>query len=159
MPQGRPGAKVVIDAPIEIVWAVMTDVDAYGEWNPFVFRAECPSPPEPGDPIVLHVRWSDGRTARSPERITAVEPPHVVDGARHATLAYAYEGLPSRLRLVRSVRFQRLSQVDGGPTVYDTVGEFSGPLVALVGLGRVADGFRRHAEALKVRAESLAARS
>jgi hypothetical protein len=45
--------------------------------------------------------------------------------------------------------------VPGGPTVYDTVEEFSGPLVALAGPARVADGFRRHAEALKHRAEGL----
>lgn len=155
MPQARPGATVSIDAPIETVWAVMTDVDAYGEWNPFLFRAECPSPPRAGDPIVLHVRWRNGRTTRSPERISLVEPPHTDGAASRATLAYVYEGLPARLGLVRGTRFQRLHQVPGGPTVYDTVEEFSGPLVPLAGPARVADGFRRHAEALKVRAEGL----
>lgn len=155
MPQARPGATVSIDAPIDTVWAVMTDVDAYGEWNPFLFRAECPSPPRPGDPIVLHVRWRNGRTSRSPERVTVVEPPHPDGDVRRATLAYVYEGLPARLGLVRGTRFQRLSQQPGGPTVYDTVEEFSGPLVPLAGPARVADGFRRHAEALKRRAESL----
>ena len=156
MPEARPSATVAIEAPIETVWAVMTDVDAYGEWNPFLFRAECPSPPRPGDPIVLHVRWRNGRTSRSPERVTAVEPPHPDGAACRATLAYVYEGLPARLGLVRGTRFQRLSQQPGGPTVYDTVEEFSGPLVPLAGPARVADGFRRHAEALKRRAESLA---
>lgn len=155
MPQARPGAKVVIDAPLETVWAVMMDTDAYGEWNPFLFRAECPTPPRPGDPIVLHVRWPNGRTTRSPERISIVDPPRTEGGTTLATLAYVYEGVPAKLGLVRGTRFQRLSQVSGGPTVYDTVEEFSGPLVPLAGPGRVADGFRRHAEALKGRAESL----
>lgn len=155
MPQARPGARVVIDAPLETVWAVMMDTEAYGEWNPFLFRAECPTPPRPGDPIVLHVRWPNGRTTRSPERISIVDPPRIEDGTTLATLAYVYEGLPAKLGLVRGTRFQRLSQVTGGPTVYDTVEEFSGPLVPLAGPGRVADGFRRHAEALKGRAESL----
>jgi hypothetical protein len=116
-------------------------------------------PPRPGDPIVLHVRWSSGRTTRSTERISAVDPPHQDGETRRATLAYVYEGLPSRLGLVKGTRYQRLSQVAGGPTVYDTVEEFSGPLVALAGPGRVADGFRRHAEALKARAEALASSS
>jgi hypothetical protein len=156
MPQARPGATVAIDAPLETVWAVMMDIDAYGEWNPFLFRAECPSPPEPGDPIVLHVRWPNGRTTRSPERVTVVEPPHQDGETTRALLAYVYEGLPARLGLVKGTRLQRLSQVVGGPTVYDTVEEFSGPLVPLAGPGRVADGFRRHAEALKVRSESRA---
>jgi hypothetical protein len=69
-------------------------------------------------------------------------------------LAYVYEGLPARLGLVRGTRYQRLSQVDGGPTVYDTVEEFSGPLVPFAGPARVAEGFRRHAEALRARCEA-----
>jgi uncharacterized protein YndB with AHSA1/START domain len=155
MPDARPGATVAIDAPLDIVWAVMMDIDAYGEWNPFLFRAECSTPPKPGDPIVLHVRWPNGKTSRSPERITLVEPPHADGETTRATLAYVYEGLPSKIGLVKATRFQRLSQVPGGPTVYDTVEEFSGPLVALAGPGRVAAGFRRHADALKARAEAL----
>ena len=31
---------VDIDAPPERVWQVLTDLPAYGEWNPFVTRAE-----------------------------------------------------------------------------------------------------------------------
>jgi hypothetical protein len=155
MPEARPGATVAIDAPLETVWSVMMDIDAYGEWNPFLFRAECRTPPQPGDPIVLHVRWPNGRTTRSPERVTVVEPPQQDGTTTRATLAYVYEGLPAKLGLVKGTRYQRLSKVPGGPTVYDTVEEFSGPLVALAGPSRVADGFRRHAEALKVRAESL----
>ena len=153
MPQARPGATAAIDAPLETVWAVMMDIDAYGEWNPFLYRAECPSPPRPGDPIVLHVRWPNGKTARSPERISTVEPPHADGETTRATLAYVYEGLPAKLGLVRGTRFQRLSQSPGGPTSYDTVEEFSGPLVRLAGPKRVGDGFRRHAEALKRRCE------
>lgn len=153
MPAVRPGATVTIQAPIDRVWAVMTDTDAYGAWNPFVFRADCPTPPTAGDPITLHVRWRNGRTSRSPERISLVEPPHADGELLRATLAYVYEGLPARLGLVRGTRFQRLHQTAGGPTVYETVEEFSGPLVRLAGPERVADGFRRHAEALKAHCE------
>lgn len=155
MPAARPGATVQIDAPLDAVWTVMTDVDAYGEWNDFCFRAECPTPPQVGDPITLHVRWANGRTTTSPERISIVEPPYDEDGTRRATLAYVYEGIPAKLGLVRGRRLQRLSQVPGGPCVYETVEEFSGPLVALAGPDRVAEGFARHAEGLKRRAESL----
>lgn len=155
----QPRASVDIDAPIETVWAVMLDTGAYGEWNPFVERAETPHPPSVGNPIVLHVRWRTGRSTRSPERITAIEPPTSDPddpaGALTARLSYVYEGWPSRLGLVRGTRHQRLSQPPGGPTTYDTVEEFSGPLVALAGPDRVADGFRRHAAALKARAEEL----
>jgi hypothetical protein len=152
----NPRATIEIDAPLEVVWAIMLDTASYGEWNPFLYRADCPSPPKRGDPIKLHVRWPNGRTTRSPERITAVDGPAVVDGETRALLAYVYEGVAARLRLVRGVRYQRLTQRPGAPTTYDTVEEFSGPLVRLAGPARVADGFRRHAAALKVRAESLA---
>jgi hypothetical protein len=151
----NPSASVDIDAPIEQVWAVMLDTGAYGEWNPFVVRAECASPAKVGDPIVLHVRWANGRGTTSPERIVAIEPPYADADTQRALLAYVYEGLPSRLGLVRGTRFQQLSQSAGGPTRYETVEEFSGPLVALAGPKRVEDGFRRHAEALRVRCEGI----
>ncbi|GAB2971065.1 SRPBCC domain-containing protein [Nocardioides montaniterrae] len=152
-----PSARVEIDAPIEVVWRVMLDTATYAEWNPFVVRAETAQPPAVGNPITLHVRWANGRGATSPERITALDAPAPDgSGAVSALMSYVYEGWPSRLGLVRGVRHQRLTQRGGGPTTYDTVEEFSGPLVPLAGPGRVADGFRRHAEALKLRAESLA---
>ena len=150
----NPSASVAIEAPIDRVWSVMLDTASYGEWNPFVEKAECSPDPAVGDPIVLHVRWANGRSTTSPERISVIEPPHEEGGLRRATLAYVYEGLPAKLGLVRGTRCQRLWQQPGGPTHYDTVEEFSGPLVRLAGPKRVEDGFRRHAEALKQRCEA-----
>ena len=149
----NPRASVDIDAPIDRVWAVMLDTGAYDEWNPFVVRAECATPPKVGDPIKLHVRWANGRGATSPERISQVDPPYDEDGVSRATLGYVYEGLPAKLGLVHGTRHQRLSQAPDGPTRYETVEKFSGPLVALAGPKRVEEGFRRHAEALKARCE------
>ena len=149
----NPRASVDIDAAIDRVWAVMIDTGSYAEWNPFVVRAECATPPKVGDPIKLHVRWADGRGTTSPERISEVSPPEDVGGVRRATLAYVYEGLPAKLGLVRGTRLQRISQAPGEPTRYETVEEFSGPLVPLAGPRRVEEGFRRHAEALKARCE------
>lgn len=157
-PVTNPAASLEIDAPLALVWEVMLDTGRYAEWNPFVVRAETAEPPAVGNPIVLHVRWADGRGTRSPERITALEPPHTdASGTTTALMSYVYEGLPARLGLVRGVRHQRLTQHPGTPTTYATVEEFRGPLVRLAGPGRVADGFRRHAEGLKRRAEELAA--
>jgi uncharacterized protein YndB with AHSA1/START domain len=156
MPTARPSASIEIDAPLELVWAVMLDTEAYAEWNPFVERAETASPAQVGNPIVLHVRWANGRTTRSPERISAIEPPTTgADGVTTACLSYVFEGWPAKVGLVRGTRHQRLTQKPGGPTSYHTVEEFSGPFVKLAGPGRVADGFRRHAEGLKRRAEAL----
>jgi len=152
-----PSARIEIEAPLEQVWAIMLDTERYGEWNPFVERAETAQPPAVGNPIVLHVVWANGRRTRSPERITALQRPTTsADGTTTARMSYAYEGWPSRLGLVRGVRHQVLTQRPGGPTSYETVEEFRGPLVRLAGPARVADGFRRHAEGLKRRAEAPA---
>ena len=151
----NPSASIEIDASIDLVWSVMLDTARYGEWNPFIERAECAYPPKPGDPIVLHVRWTNGRTTRSPERIKIVEPPVSEGGVTSATLAYEYEGIGAKLGLVRGIRWQRLTQPTGGVTTYRTVEEFSGPLVKLAGPARVEEGFRRHAEALKRHVEGL----
>ena len=150
----HPRAAIEIDAALDEVWAVMLDTASYADWNPFVVRAECAAVPQVGDPILLHVRWANGRGTTSPERISVLEAPHDdEEGVRRATLAYVYEGLPAKLGLVRGTRHQRLSQAPDGPTRYETVEEFSGPLVRLAGPKRVEDGFRRHAEALKRRCE------
>ncbi len=152
-----PRASVDIGAPLELVWQVMLDTERYGEWNPFVERVETPQPPAVGNPIVLHVRWADGGTVTSPERITAIEPPTTdADGVRRALLSYRFVGWPSRLRMLSAVRHQRLTQRPGGPTTYDTVEEFAGPFVRFAGPARVEDGFRRHAAALRQRAETMA---
>ena len=108
-----------------------------------------------GTPIRLHVVFDGGKQVVSPERITVLEPPYDDGGTHRATLAYVFEGWPAKLGLVRGTRWQRLTQAPGGATRYETVEEFSGPLVPLAGPGRVEDGFRRHAEALKQRAEEL----
>ncbi len=83
-----PRAAVEIEAPLDLVWRVMLDTDAYGEWNPFVERAETPQPPVVGNSIVLHVRWANGRGTRSPEVITAIAPPATgADGTTTALLS------------------------------------------------------------------------
>jgi hypothetical protein len=155
MVTARPSASITIDAPLGLVWEVMLDTASYAEWNPFVERVETATPAAVGNPIVLHVRWADGRTTRSPERISAIVPPITADRVSAARLSYVYAGWPAKLGLVRGTRHQRLTQRPGEPTTYATVEEFSGPLVGLAGPDRVADGFRRHAEGLKRRSESL----
>ncbi len=150
-----PRASIEIDAPLEAVWRIMLETEQYAEWNPFIVRADTPQPTAPGNPIVLHVVWRDGSRTTSPEQITAIVPPALDEtGTATARLTYVYRGWPSRLGLIRGTRHQTLTQRPGGPTSYDTVEEFSGPLVRYAGPGRIADGFRRHAEALKERAES-----
>lgn len=145
-------ARIEIDASLDRVWDVMMDTGAYGAWNPFVVAVD--GTPKVGDPLRLRVRWRDGREITSPERVTAIEPPAAVDGARTAAFAYRYDAWLHALGLVRAVRVQRLVQRDGGPTVYETSERFTGLFAGSVPIADVNDGFARHAAALKARAEA-----
>lgn len=144
----RIEAEIAIDAPIERVWAILVDVAAYPEWNPFVPRVEADGDPTSvGTRMRFLVRWSSGGTARSTEEVTACEPPS--NGA--ALWSYAYRGPLATLGLVRGTRTQTLER-SGDRTIYRSVEPFTGALLAFVPLDEVRDGFARQARALAARA-------
>jgi uncharacterized protein YndB with AHSA1/START domain len=146
-------ASATIDAPPEVVWAVMLDLDAYPAWNPFVVRVDGPAgrPAAVGDELVLHVRWANGRGVTTRERITRLEPP-AAGGA--GTLEYDFGGPLAALRLVRGRRLQQVDEAPAGAT-YRTSERLRGLLAFAAPVGRVRDGFERHAAALKARAEAV----
>jgi uncharacterized protein YndB with AHSA1/START domain len=149
-------ATVAIKAPIEVVWRAMLDTHAYGEWNPFVVRVDrAPGEPVVGQRMRLHVRWASGKGTTSDEEIARVEPPSV-EAPRRAALVYAYRGLLHALWLVRGSRFQTLEESADGVTLYRSEETFRGLLASSVPLADVQDGFERHAQALRARAEAMA---
>lgn len=155
----RPTAdcSIVIDAPIDVVWSVMTDFPRYGEWNPFLvsIRPRDGGAVRVGTAVSLHVRWSDGGEERTIEVVTQLDPPSPSGAPRRAVMEYRYTGLLPRLQLVKGARAQTLEQAPGGPTIYRTHEAFRGLIAFAVPLAKVQDGFERHAAALKARAESL----
>jgi hypothetical protein len=146
-------ASASIEAPIEVVWAVVLDLDAYPSWNPFVVRIDGPvgRPAAVGDELVLHVRWASGRGVTTRERITRLDPP--ADG--RATLEYEFGGPLAALGLVRGRRLQELEGGPGERTRYRTAERLHGLLAFAAPIGRVQDGFERHAAALAARAEAV----
>jgi hypothetical protein len=147
-------AAATIAAPVDLVWAVMLDLDAYPAWNPFVVRVDGPEgrAPAVGDELVLHVRWASGRGVTSTERITRLEPPG--GEPRRAALEYEFGGPLAALGLVRGRRLQEVEEVPEG-TRYRTSERLHGRLAFAAPLGRVRDGFERHAAALQARAEAV----
>ena len=152
---GEAAAAVVIDAPIDVVWAAMLDTDAYAAWNPFIVRVDrkAVGPLAVGQQLVLHVKWGSGGGARATERISGLTPP-TPDGT--ALLEYDYGGPLAALGLVRGRRRQRLESVSPGRTSYETAERLTGLLAWAAPTAKVQDGFERHAHALKDRAEELA---
>jgi hypothetical protein len=150
----RPAeATAIIAAPLEVVWSVMLDLGAYPAWNPFVVRIDGPAgrAPAVGDELVLHVRWSSGRGVTTRERISRLEPP----AAGRATLEYDFGGPLAALGLVRGRRLQQVEEGPAGTTHYRTYERLHGLLAPAAPIGRVQDGFERHAAALRARAEAV----
>lgn len=159
--------SIEIDAPIDVVWAAMTDLRRYHEWNPFIVAIDdAPADPAIGTRLRLHVRWQDGKTVRSWETLTRLDPPAaqepapggnaVPPGQRTAAMAYEFSSWLARAGFVVASREQTITQQPGGPTVYRTEEAFNGLLGRFVPFANIEDGFRRHARALKQRAEMLA---
>lgn len=136
---------VEIDAPVELAWQILTDVERYGEWNPFTpsvatdFRI--------GSRVDLYVTMGPFRL-KQVERIEAVEPPHLI--AWSTTMGHRF--------LISALREQRLEAVGTGRCRYRTTDDFAGLLIPLVMLlfgGFVRRGFNGVARGLKAHAEAI----
>jgi hypothetical protein len=137
-----------IEAPVQVVWEVITDLRLYGEWNPFQVSAR--STLTPGDPIVMQVQIFDLFTQRQTETILECEP--------ERTLAWGLSG--GALAAVRSRRAHELEANGESSTRYRSQFELDGWLASttqrLLG-SRLEAGFEAASLALKERAEILAA--
>lgn len=138
-------AEVEIDAPAERIFAILTDLDAYSEWNPFTPRVE--STLRPGDPVHLHVRLRGRGLSHRVEIVSANESPR--------RLCWGMQmGAPW---LLAAERCQTLTALDGARTRYVNEDVFRGALAPLVSWlfgSAVRRGFEDVALALKKRAEA-----
>lgn len=133
-------ASVLIDAPPDAVWRVLTDLDAYPEWNPFTPAVK--GDLEVGSPITLTAVMSSGPVDQV-ETVRAVEPnERLVWGV---TIGAHW--------LLHAERVQTLTP-EGGGTRYrtdDAIGGLLSPVVHLLHGRSLHDGFTAMAEALAVR--------
>jgi hypothetical protein len=134
-----------IAAPAATVWSVITDLDRYPEWNPFVIA--CRSTLEPGSPIAMRVRVFPGFAQRQTETI--------VDHVPGRFLSYGVGPLP--LGMLTSRRSHEVTVLDPDSARYESRFELTGWLEPVVRtlLGRRLDaGFTAMTAAIKARAES-----
>ncbi len=137
-----------VEAPAETVWRVITDFDAYPEWNPFVVG--CASTLVPGDPIDMRVALV-GPVMRQRETIFEHEP-----GRR-----MGYGLAPNFTGALASNRTHEVEALGPASSEYRSHFELSGWLSPLVrGLlgSRLEAGFAAMSEGIRARAESLAKR-
>lgn len=107
-------AVIEIDVDPGTVWNVLTDFQAYPEWNPFIHPIE--GAQEVGARLRLRIQPPGGRGVTLTPRVTVVEPgrafgwlgtlgvPHIFDGAHRFELEPIDGG--SRTRFVQSERFR-----------------------------------------------------
>ncbi|GAB2540391.1 SRPBCC family protein [Nocardia heshunensis] len=139
---------VEIDAPAELVWQVLTDVDKYGEWNPFCL--ECETTLEPGSPIDMKVRLVGPKPKQQREFIRTHTP----------GVEFSYAMKPAPLGLLSSERSHTVTALDDGRTRYLSHFQLNGPLAPVVSglLGSaLTTGFEGMTNAVKTRAEALKA--
>jgi uncharacterized protein YndB with AHSA1/START domain len=138
-------AEIEIDAPPERIFDILTDLEAYPEWNPFTPRVE--STLRPGDAVHLYVRLRGQRLSRRVEYVSRNErPTHLCWGA---TIGASF--------LLRAERCQTLTRIDERRTRFvneDVLRGWLAPLVMLTFGGPMQRGFEAVASALKERAES-----
>jgi hypothetical protein len=139
--------EIWVDAPVERVWEVISDLVSYPLWNPFV--VSCASTLVPGDPIAMRVRIFGRFAQLQREQILEHEPGR--------WLCYGLP--PSRIGALASRRSHEVSPAGDARTRYVSRFQLSGwlaPLVKWLLGSRLRAGFAAMSAAIAARAEALA---
>ncbi len=138
--------EIEIDASDELVWQVLTDFEAYPEWNPFIHRASGRA--KPGALLEVAVAPPGAREMTVRPIVLWVEPRRELRWAGRLLLPGSYDGEhsylieplgPNRVRLVH----QELFEAEQTPAVMQSL------------VRREKLGFEEMNQALKTRAEEL----
>lgn len=130
--------NVVVDAPVEHVWDVLTDLGHHQAWNPFITAAS--GTMRTGERLVLKVQPPGGRAMTFRPTVTVVQ--------HHQRLEWlGHLGLPGLLDGRHSFTF---APMPGDRSLVTQKETFSGVLVPFLGtmLDRTRSGFLAMNEAL-----------
>ena len=134
-----------IKAPVKSLWEVITDVEEYPQWNPYVVY--CESDFTPGSAIKMKVKLLPWLTIKQKETIR--------DNESEEFLEY---GISLPLGLLTSTRQHILTSLGNHNSRYESVFILKGVLAPLVELllGRqLKRGFEEMTDALVLRAANL----
>jgi hypothetical protein len=133
-----------IAAPVEVVWAQLTDTASFAQWNPFV-QSLTGSLTE-GERLDVRIAPPGGKAMTFRPTVTAVEEGRRLEWLGRLLMRGLFDGRHS-FTLEPTESGTRLTQEE----------TFSGVLVPVVGLAKTEAGFRAMNEALRERAERVAA--
>ena len=136
---------IQINAPIDFVWAVLTEVDKYSQWNPFTPQARTDF--SIGSPANLLVRMGPAKF-KITESVCAFEKPRLIAWKKKFGASW----------LLLAVREQHLKQVGETSCRYHNTDRLTGMLAPMVlacfgsymrrGFDDVAEGLKEYAEAI-----------
>jgi hypothetical protein len=160
MPETIPGVfasnivadAIEIDAPLELVWQIMTGFDLYPEWNPMNRFFKLDGEAKVGDRVTFGPSWGP-YTDPLPEA-GFVNRETLTVWEENTCLSYA-----DMSRFFSAERSQYICALDNGKTRYQTYERISGPLGFLMKWvfgGKILRGFNANGLALKKRAEAFA---
>lgn len=116
--------EVVIDAPIELAWEILTDPEHYHEWNPFTPKIE--SDFEIGSKVELEVHLGK-RVMHETELLEVFEPPNRIAWSQKKFSLGSLAG-------VTAFREQLLTKRSATQCSYKCYDHMGGPLTPLVKL-------------------------
>jgi hypothetical protein len=145
-PKGlRVEDRIGVQAPAEVIWEIVADLDRWAEWNPTY--PEASGVIRIGEPLALTLALP----GQSPQEIR----PRVVEWVPNEQLHWQLSMLSGAIKTLRYIEIEALSEegcvVDNGEIFQGLMGPSLGRRMA----GTVRSGFRAMNEALKERAERL----
>ena len=142
--------EIDIDASPEIVWAVLTDLDRYHEWNPFVVASS--GTVAVGERLTNRMQPPGGRAITFRPTVTDVEEYRVFEWLGRLGVPGVFDGRH---------RFELTPTADGGTHLAHSE-SFKGLLVRFLRSSldtQTREGFEGLNRALKERAEEMARQS
>jgi hypothetical protein len=137
--------EIVINAPAEKVWGIMTDFENFPQWNPFIVNLE--GKPEVGTHLRAELKNGDGVSVFKPKVLVAEE-----------NKAFEWLGSLPIPGIFNGHHYFRIETLSGGMVKFIHGEEFSGLLAGMI-MNKIGeqtrDGFIAMNKALKERAEQL----
>ncbi|MEO1058611.1 MAG: SRPBCC domain-containing protein [Actinomycetota bacterium] len=112
--------EITIDAPPDVVWRALTDLERYSEWNPFILSAT--GTVAVGERLVNRLQPPGGRAMTFKPTVTEVEPARTFEWLGRLLVPGVFDGRH---------RFE-LEPTPGGGTRMVHSEQFSGLLVRLL---------------------------
>ena len=141
-------SDIKIDAPTEVVWRLLADLDRYGEWNPFMQRAR--GQLQVGEQIEVLLQPPSGMGMTIKPRLLAVRPGRELRWLGHMGLPGLFDG----------EHIFVIEPLDDGRVCFVQRERFQGILASLllrwIGQNTLA-GFEAMNQALKAEAEKAGA--